>query len=204
MDPEFLAAFSWRGVLIGLVGLLVLYVAFAFLRMRRLRAQSDEPVSPPARADVAIAAYAAVAEEAPPPPPPPAPVAEEKPAATFAWNEPPPFEPADRRDVEAIGHESVRLRQELTALRERFAALDAEVVRLRRTVQDEFASLREELQRDLEQASVAQHVSPLYGEAMQMALGGASAQAISERCGIARAEAELVVALTRSREDGQQ
>ena len=43
-----------------------------------------------------------------------------------------------------------------------------------------------------------QTVSPIYGDAMQMAAAGYDAAMIAERCGIARAEAELVVALARS------
>jgi len=38
---------------------------------------------------------------------------------------------------------------------------------------------------------------------MQMALAGYSAEMIAERCGIARAEAELVVALTQSQAAAQ-
>lgn len=120
----------------------------------------------------------------------------------FAWNEPPPREPADQRDIEAHERELARLRALSAALNERMAALDAALDGLRTEVRGEIAAMREELRRDMVEVNAAQHVSPLYGEAMQMALQGADASAISERCGIARAEAELVVALTRSRDDG--
>jgi hypothetical protein len=44
----------------------------------------------------------------------------------------------------------------------------------------------------------SQTVSPIYGDAMQMAAAGYDPAMIAERCGIARAEAELVVALAKS------
>ena len=67
----------------------------------------------------------------------------------------------------------------------------------------ELAALRNDMQHDLAQVRVAQNVSPLYGDAMQMAVAGHSAEMIAERCGIARAEAELVVALTQSQAAAQ-
>ncbi|MQY52474.1 DUF2802 domain-containing protein [Rhodocyclus gracilis] len=206
MNPEVFASLSWRDALVGLVVLLAVYVGFVFLRMRALqRAPATSPVTP-AAAGTALAAYAAVAEE--PSLATPAPPAKEEPApaaptrvADFAWNEPPPLEPADRRDVEALEREAARLRNETAALRERVGLLDAELSRVRITLQDDITALRDELRREMEQASVTQHVSPLYGEAMQMALQGADALDIARRCGIARAEAELVVALTRNHDE---
>ena len=41
-------------------------------------------------------------------------------------------------------------------------------------------------------------MSPIYGDAMQLAVAGYDPALIAERCGIARAEAELVVALAKS------
>ena len=55
---------------------------------------------------------------------------------------------------------------------------------------------------DLSHTRVTQNVSPIYSDAMQMALQGHDATTISQHCGIARAEAELVVALVRNRNDG--
>ena len=60
--------------------------------------------------------------------------------------------------------------------------------------------LREQQRRELTQAQVAQNVSPLYNDAMQMARQGHDAATISQHCGIARAEAELVVSLARNRD----
>ena len=81
------------------------------------------------------------------------------------------------------------LQQEMALLREE---LDA--------VRGELAALRDDMHQELAHLRAAQTVSPIYGDAMQMAVSGYDAAAIAERCGIARAEAELVVALANSRE----
>ncbi len=86
------------------------------------------------------------------------------------------------------------------------SGLEREIVLLRDEVdilRGELAALRNDMQQDLAQMRVAQNVSPLYGDAMQMALAGHTAEMIAERCGIARAEAELVVALTQSQAAAQ-
>lgn len=85
------------------------------------------------------------------------------------------------------GLELAHMEREISLLRE-----EVDILR------SELASLRDDMQHDLAQVRVAQNVSPLYGDAMQMAVAGHSAEMIAERCGIARAEAELVVALTQS------
>lgn len=76
---------------------------------------------------------------------------------------------------------------ELALLREEVDALRGEL-----------AALREDMQQELAHLRATQTVSPIYGDAMQMAAAGYDAAMIAERCGIARAEAELVVALARS------
>lgn len=81
------------------------------------------------------------------------------------------------------------MEQEVTQLREEVDALRGELAALRADLQQELAHLR-----------ATQTVSPLYGDAMQMATAGYNAAAIAERCGIARAEADLVVALAQSQE----
>lgn len=62
----------------------------------------------------------------------------------------------------------------------------------------ELAALRDEIRQEVGHMRANQTVSPLYTDAMQMAQLGHDAATIAERCGIARAEAELVVALVKS------
>ncbi|MDD2885863.1 MAG: DUF2802 domain-containing protein [Dechloromonas sp.] len=83
-------------------------------------------------------------------------------------------------------------------------ALEREIEALRNEVdaiRGELAALRQDLQQEMAHVRATQSVSPIYGDAMQMAVAGYDAVMISERCGIARAEAELVVALARSQEN---
>lgn len=65
-------------------------------------------------------------------------------------------------------------------------------------VRGELAALRQDMLQELAQLRASQTVSPIYGDAMQMAMAGYDPVMIAERCGIARAEAELVVALAKS------
>jgi hypothetical protein len=83
------------------------------------------------------------------------------------------------------------------------SGLEQEVAQLRDevdAVRGELAALREDMQQELAHLRAGQTVSPIYGDAMQMAVSGYDPVAIAERCGIARAEAELVVALAKSQE----
>lgn len=82
-----------------------------------------------------------------------------------------------------------------------YRALEQEVLQLRDevdSIRGELAALREDMLHDLAHMRAAQTVSPIYGDAMQMAAAGYDAAMIAERCGIARAEAELVIALANS------
>lgn len=81
------------------------------------------------------------------------------------------------------------LEQEIDQLRDEVDAMRGELAALRNDMLQELAHLR-----------ASQTVSPIYGDAMQMAAAGYDPAAIAERCGIARAEAELVVALAKSQE----
>lgn len=182
MDFEALLNLGWRGALVAIIALLALYVAVVLLRMRRLKPPPSlpdaEPVVPPASA---AAAYAAVQDvEASLPPAAPS-------EPSFAWNEPPEPIPGQER-VDALEREITQLRREVGTLR-------AEL----RVVDEDLRAVREELQREVTQNRTVQNASPLYSDAMQMAMQGHSAADISEHCGIARAEAELVVALVRNR-----
>lgn len=165
-----------REALLGIVVLLGVYILATMIRLRRLRAA--QPAPPP------VAEPVVHVEEPPtePPPPEPAPApAKAEPAARTHWYEPPePFPGEDR--IEALERQVVILREHLA------------------TVRGELAALREETRQQVAQVQATQHVSPIYGEAMQMATAGYDAAEIAERCGIARAEAELVVALARRHE----
>ncbi|HEX5802134.1 MAG TPA: DUF2802 domain-containing protein [Azospira sp.] len=170
-------AFGWREALLGVVALLVLYVAIVFLRLRRLRRQPVEVPVPPATPPVLSSEQieAAYAEQ------------------TFPWNEPPDA-PADAVRLAALESEVHSLRAEVVTLRGQLAATSGELSALR-------GELRRELDRVDEHVQASQHVAPIYGDAMQMALAGHDAASIAERCGVARAEAELVVALIRNRDE---
>jgi hypothetical protein len=114
--------------------------------------------------------------------PPPAPrVAEPFVVPDDAW------EKASSGLAEEVLHKG--LEQELAQLREEVDAMRGEL-----------AALRDDMQQDLAHMRAAQSVSPIYGDAMQMAAAGYDPAMIAERCGIARAEAELVVALAKSQE----
>ena len=66
----------------------------------------------------------------------------------------------------------------------------------------EVRQLREEvlaLRRELGELKAARRVSPQYADAMALARRGYDAQGIAAECGIAVAEAELVLALSRDR-----
>ena len=175
-----LANLSWREALIAIVALLVLYVLVVFWRMRRLKhAKAEVSLVEPLAAQAAVAAYAAAQE----PLLSAGGVAAESSAPEFAWNEPPPEIPGQQM-IDALERHVHQLRGEVDVLR------------------TEVQQLREEMQREFAQAQPTHNVSPLYSDAMQMALQGHDAMTISQHCGIARAEAELVVALVRNRNDG--
>lgn len=187
MILDVLSNLGWREALIALVILLVLYVIVVFVRIRRLKKRADSPnVQASLAAQSAVAAYAAVqnpeaaATEPLIEPSGPVPLAEPSNSA-FPWNEPPDDVPGQRR-INLLEREVSQLRKEVGGLR-------AEVL-----------VLKEELQREHVQAQVTQNVSPVYSDAMQMAMQGHDAVTISQHCGISRAEAELVVALVRNQD----
>lgn len=179
MDLEVLASLSWREALFAVIVLLALYVLVVFLRIRRLKRGNAVASIPEAyAAQSAVAAYEAVQKPSPSAP-------AESPVTLsdvpFPWNEPPPSEP-DPQKIESIEREVAQLRKEVGGLR-------AEVM-----------VLREEKRREQLKPNVTQNASPLYSDAMQMAMQGHDAATISQHCGIARAEAELVVALVRNQD----
>lgn len=98
-----------------------------------------------------------------------------------AWGEP-PARLVQETFMHGVESDLAQMRDELDALR------------------GEFAALREELRHESAHFKASQTVSPLYSDAMQMAMNGYGAEVIAERCGIARAEAELVAALVKNQE----
>ncbi len=168
-----------REAVIALIVLVALYMLFVLLRMRRLRRPSGAPAVPPVLAAATPAPQAPPADPAEPEPESLAP------AAVDEWP-PLPASPDDaalRPDLaQEVAQEVAQLREELDAIR------------------GELAALREDMLHEMAHMRATQSVSPIYGDAMQMAAAGYEPALIAERCGIARAEAELVVALAKSQE----
>ncbi|MBL8396061.1 MAG: DUF2802 domain-containing protein, partial [Candidatus Accumulibacter sp.] len=98
----------------------------------------------------------------------------------FPWNEPPAELPG-QAVIDVLQREVYQLRCEVDELR------------------TEVLAAREDWRRQSSAQGAAPGASPLYNDAMQMAMQGHDATAIAHRCGIARAEADLVVALARNR-----
>ncbi len=162
-----------REALIALIALIALYMLFVVLRMRHLRRQ---PVSSSQQE------------------PAPAMTAGQQDAGGLASSAgETAAEPEADQDAAPLhlAEEVLRsgVEQELAQLRDEVDAVRGELAALRADMQHELASLR-----------ACQTVSPIYGDAMQLAVSGYDAAAIAERCGIARAEADLVVALAKSQE----
>lgn len=163
-----------REGLIGLIGLVAFYILFVLLRMLHLRKPG---ASLPATGNGEVPAVRDELVEAPPP----LPAGEAEAGTSSDWDAVPA----------GLADEVLRsgLEQEMAQLREEVDAIRGELAALRSDMHQELASLR-----------ASQTVSPIYGDAMQLAVSGYDAAAIAERCGIARAEADLVVALAKSQE----
>lgn len=198
-----------RDILVVIVILLGIYILLAVLRYRRLRREDE--------AEADAGAPAAVAPSAPPVKPAPAasvassaarssgarqyeevqqsmPEAAEAPAPAWGAAVAPGLPPgagaplplnlaaevADTPVVQAIERDLSVLRQEINRL------------------QGELAVVQDEMRERFAQLQATQNMSPLYSDAMQMAAAGHDAQTIADRCNIARAEADLVVALVRN------
>lgn len=196
MDIDLLSSLGWREGLIAIIALLVLYILVMFLRMRRLQRELRVAGVSPRVAQSAVAAYAAAQDpESIPAVTPVEPVAAAAAVETtarvaadapeFPWNEPPPEIPGQAL-IDALQREVYQLRCEVDELR------------------GEVLAAREDFRRQLTQTEGAalEASSPVYNGAMQMAVQGHDATTIAHHCGIARAEADLVVALARSRNEG--
>ena len=217
MDFELLGNVGWREGLILVIVLLLSYIVVLFLRMRRLQNERSVSAIPPRLAQSALAAYTGIQEADAAVPATPVPAAAESKAKAsasgasaeaasaaaavpavaaeeldFAWNEPPPEIPG-----QAL----------IDALQEDVYHLRCAVDELRDELREGLLAAREDFRHQLLQISQlaessAQAASPLYNDAMQMAAQGQDAATIAQHCGIARAEADLVVALVRNRNDG--
>jgi hypothetical protein len=213
MDFELLGSLGWREGLILVIVLLLSYIVVIFLRMRRLQNERSAAAVAPLLAQSALAAYTGIQETdaavagAPAPAvaggkaeagdsdaagesAPSAGAAEAAPPNAaeeldFAWNEPPPEIPGQAL-IDALQEDVYQLRCEVDDLREGLLAA-------REDFRHQLAQIAE---------SSVQVASPLYNDAMQMATQGQDAATIAQHCGIARAEADLVVALVRNRNDG--
>lgn len=180
---------GWREILLAVVVMLGIYMLFVAWMMRRVRrlAQPRPPLpqEPTVQAAAGAAAYAATAA-----------VGESAPEAEAG--------DATESIIESVPQAAAPAESLLLASAPDdagAAALRAEVLQMREeldALRGEFAALRQEVQQEAAHLKAAQTVSPLYSDAMQMASTGHGAALIAERCGISRAEAELVVALVKS------
>lgn len=169
---------GWRETLLALIAVLALYMLLEVLRMRRLQRQkakaaasAQEPVLNGGAAETTQQADAGNSAEATNP-------------CIESEADWPQVSSTQAQETFMRGVES-----ELAQMRDEIDILRAE-----------FAALREDIGRETARLRASQTVSPLYNDAMQMAIGGYGAEMIAERCGISRAEAELVVSLVKNRE----
>ena len=162
---------GWRELILLLILCVGLYMGWVIWRMRRISAKSAPPAT---SVPVPEPEASAAADE---------PVTDQAPVDFPAEDLPEPLRP----EAEPMMPGRDSLADEVALLRDEVDILRAEL-----------AALREDMQLELGHLRAAQTVSPIYGDAMQMATSGYDASAIAERCGIARAEAELVIALARS------
>lgn len=196
--PDVFASFGVRELIIALVVLVVVYMLVVVLRMKSLSAQrrfeeiaaaryeSDLVESQSPRKKAKRGAEVEVTWSAP--------TAPGKNGLDAFYDSTPRIEPKNKYAeppesgvVTRFDQEKLtRLERELSATREELDAL--------RTA---FAQTRDSLQAEVERLKAGQRVSPAYGDSLQMAMSGSSAEEIAARCGIARAEAELVLSLAR-------
>lgn len=159
-----------REAVIGLIALVAGYMLFVLLRMSGLRTSRPAPSAPQ------VAPGSVPDDDV------------ELPEPVYHRPQPPVQGTEDRRAEQMAEHVLQRgLEREVAQLREEVDA-----------VRGELAALRADMLREMAHMRASQTVSPIYGDAMQMAVAGYDASMIAERCGIARAEAELVVALAKS------
>lgn len=169
-----------REAVLGLIVVVALYIGLVLFRMLRLANRPTE-VAPPlvSKPPPSTAPEQAAVLETPELSPFIVPTPSPAPEAEIRLEQAPPGMANDLL-YEGMERELGQLRDEVEVMR------------------SELAALREDMLQALAHLRATQTVSPIYGDAMQMAVAGYDAAMIAERCGIARAEAELVVALARS------
>ena len=194
---DFSAALGVRELIIALVVLVVVYMVVVVLRMKSLGAQRRFDEIAAARYESDRAAHPSRLQ------------GRQEPAVEVSWSTPaapgkagldafydatPPrvepknkyFEPPEAAVASFDQEKLTRLERDLSATREELDALRAA-----------FAASRDAMQAEIERLKAGQRVAPGYADSLQMALAGASAEEIAARCGIARAEAELVLSLAQ-------
>jgi hypothetical protein len=160
-----------REGVIALIALVAIYMVFVIVRLRRPTVASrSAPVAP---------VVPPVHKAEPEPEPEPEPELPVEPEMN-EWERAAAAVPPEERLYRSLENEVFQLRDEVDSLR------------------GELAALRVDMLQELGHMRATQSVSPIYGDAMQMAASGYDPAMIAERCGIARAEAELVVALAKS------
>ena len=190
MELNGLASFGWREALIIISVILAIYIVYTFLRLQGLKRQESADDSPqiPVQTSVALAAYEEAQSDLPVEEDLGLPISK---ADKNAWYEPPVNQDViDLPRIEELERELVLLKKD----RKRVLALEQELAQFRKEVgglRAEIMVLRESI------SKTPRIVSPHYNDAMQMALQGHDADAISQHCGISRAEADLVTALAR-------
>lgn len=170
---------GWRTVVIWVVVILVVYVLVLLLRMMRLPGAAHRPADTPSFEEIRQSRLQPYLDEAA--------SASARQGVPFvpestdlAWQEP-PQRFAEQQVQAALEREVNALREEVDGLREAFSAL------------------REDMLKDLAALRSQQGVAAFYREAMSLAASGKSAEDIAAQCGIARAEADLVMALAQAR-----
>ncbi len=210
MEFDFFSAIELREGLMVVVVLLMIYIAYVYLRMQRLKREAlrIDTAAPVFAATAAVAAYSAEQgagraeqrgtkiEEAA------AVHVESDPGELgssefqFPWNEPAPAVASSEAQRVAI------LENDVEQLRKEVGGLRAEILMLREAVQRAATPPPPPPPKEVpRQPSVAELIAPQYSEAMQLARKEVDPGAISQQCGITRAEAELVAALVRNRDN---
>lgn len=206
--------FGWRDVILLLVVAMAIYLVVMVLKLSRIRRPHTSHVSPavkspkatppggmdlllephssaqsPRAQEAALSAYAeAMAETAPPPeryatPPTP----------TFEWDD--VKELFGEAQAAAPAAAEPRRGGFGEHLADHLARSDMEMEMQR--MRDEMARMH----REMEEMRASRRVSPQYAEAMELSQRGLTAQDVADRLGISLAEAELVQALARGRQN---